>query len=31
MSSWLFFAAFWAVHQLDKLAPGIPNAIASHF
>jgi hypothetical protein len=31
MSSCLFFAAFhWSPH-LDKLASGIPNAIASHF
>src|SRR6476620_11616839 len=31
MSSWLFFAAFYRTRRLDKLASGIPNAIASHF
>jgi hypothetical protein len=31
MSSCLFFAAFRSMRRLDKLASGIPNAIASHF
>jgi hypothetical protein len=31
MSSRLLFPAFFQPRRLDKLASGIPNAIASHF